>query len=285
MEKIKSITMNILSLFPEIQYILENKNWNIEEKDGIGNFVTSVDKKLENYLKNNISKMFPDAQIISEESSDNSNNIDSNLKFIIDPLDGTTNYTNNWPHTISIGIINNNELVGGIIYDALNTTIYTGIKNYGVSYCNINNINEQKFIKKPEYSVSKIKKAVISYDTPYGKDAFQITQKMYSELYHSGASLKTVGPISLDVLKTALGKENRPIDYNLATWHTEVRAWDLAAATCILRELGGEIIGKDGKPLSVKTLSSPNEKIAFIACGNKELLKELFLNFESAYKI
>lgn len=283
MKETKSITLKVLSLFPKIDNILANKNWNIEEKSGIGNFVTSVDKKLENYLKTNISNIFPDAQIVSEESSDNTKNANASLKFIIDPLDGTTNYTNNWPYTVSIGIINNNELVGGIIYDALNKTIYTGIKDYGVTYCNIQNITDQKLIKPTTYPTSEIKKAVISYDTPYGKDAFQITQKMYAELYNSGASLKTVGPISLDVLKTALGKENRPHDYNLATWHTEVRAWDLAAATCILRELGGEIIGKDGKPLSIKTLSSPTEKIAFIACGNEHLRSQLFSKFEKAY--
>lgn len=85
----------------------------------------------------------------------------------------------------------------------------------------------------------------------------------------------------MDVLKTALGKENRPNDYNLATWHMEVRAWDLIAATCILRELNGDIIGKDGKPLTTEVLTSPTEKIEFIASGNEKLRQELF----SKYKI
>lgn len=107
---------------------------------------------------------------------------------------------------------------------------------------------------------------------------------MTSELYNSGASLKTVGPISLDVLKTALGRENRPTDYNAATWHSEVRAWDLAAATCILRELGGEIIGKDGKPLSIQTLTSPSARIAFIASGSEPLRTALYEKYKLAEK-
>ena len=86
----------------------------------------------------------------------------------------------------------------------------------------------------------------------------------------------------LDVLKTALGRENRPTDYNNAVWHTEVRAWDLAAATAILRELGGEIIGRDGKPLSIKTLTSPTEKISFIASGNHKMLENLYAIYKEA---
>ena len=279
----KEIVLKVLNIFPKIKKILENRNLNIEEKDGIGNIVTTIDKALESYIKISLTTLFPDAELICEESADNCTiNNNNGLKFIVDPLDGTTNYTNGWPHTVAIGIVNNNELIGGIIYDALQNKIYTGIKGYGVTECNINSISEQIKVKTPTYTHNQIKKSPISYDTPYGSEAYNITQAFASELYHSGASLKTVGPISLDVLKTALGQENRPIDYNAATWHSEVRAWDLAAATCILRELGGDIIGKDGKPLSIETLTSPTEKIAFIASGNKNLRSELYEKYKIA---
>ena len=88
----------------------------------------------------------------------------------------------------------------------------------------------------------------------------------------------------LDVLKTALGRENRQADYNQATWHSEVRAWDLAASTAILRELGGDIIGADGKPLSAEILSSPSAKIAFIASGSEDLRKAIYDKYKSAEK-
>ena len=198
------------------------------------------------------------------------------MKFIVDPLDGTTNYTNGWPHAIAIGVANNNELIGGVIYDVLSDNVYCGIKGKGVYYCDIDDITNLKPVIQPEQKTEEIKKAIISYDTPYGSKAFEKTREMIKNLYFAGASLKTVGPISLDVLKTALGKENRPTDYNNAVWHTEVRAWDLAASTAILRELGGEIIGNDGKPLSIETLTSPTAKISFIASGNHQMLKKLY---------
>jgi myo-inositol-1(or 4)-monophosphatase len=277
----KEIVLKVLAIMPDAESILSQTDIDIEEKSGIGNLVTSVDKKLENYLVNTLQTIFPESQIIAEESADSTTVVQENsLKFIVDPLDGTTNYTNGWSHTISIGIVNGSELSGGIIYDALNKKIYSGITGDGVIECDINDITNIQKVNQPTYDQNQIRKAVISYDTPYGAEAYKITQKMAEKLYLKGASLKTVGPISLDVLKTALGKANRPHDYNCATWHSEVRAWDLAAATAILREFSGEIIGEDGKPLSIQTLTSPTKKIAFIASGNEILLNQLYENYK-----
>lgn len=84
--------------------------------------------------------------------------------------------------------------------------------------------------------------------------------------------------------KTALGKENRPHDYANAVFHLGVKSWDLAASTAILRELGGEIIGIDGKPLSIETLTSPTKKIAFMASGNSKMLENLYEIYQQSEK-
>ena len=273
----KEILSKILPILVNAKEVLNERDINSEEKDGIGNIVTATDKKLDFLITDALKSSFPYAQIISEESSDDIKiENKTGLKFVVDPLGGTTNYTNGWPHTISIGIINNNELSGGIVYDVLSDKVYCGIKNHGVFYCDINDISNLKPVIKPNYKKENVKKSVISYDIPYGVEAFNSTLRMLSDLYNSGASLKTVGPTSLDLLKTALGEKNRPNDYNDANFHTEVRAWDLAGATAILRELGGEIYGKNGRPLSVEILSSPTDKIEFFASGNTKLLEELY---------
>lgn len=292
MEKIYAAhTAKVLSIMPEIKQILENgkSGLSVEQKSGVGNIVTSVDKQLEEYISRNLSLLFPDALIISEESADDmKNEVRDGLKFVVDPLDGTTNYTNGWPHAVAIGMIDGNELISGVVYDVLDGKVYTGIKGVGVTECSIDNIKKQKKVVTPAYSLANpdtpIKKSVISYDTPYGKEAYEVTKATSAELYHAGASLKTVGPMALDVLKTALGRENRPTDYNHATWHSEVRAWDLAASTAILRELGGDIIGRDGKPLSTEILSSPSAKIAFIASGSEPLRKAIYQKYRAAEK-
>lgn len=258
-----------------LKKIISNQsNLEIEEKKGMGNIVTRVDKEVERYISINLKKMYPDSQIIAEESAEKIVEKDGGLKFIIDPLDGSTNFSNGWPYSIAIGVVDNKELVAGVIYDILQEKIYSATKGKGVCVTTANGKTTK--ITKPQYSKSAIKKSVIAHDTPYGEKAFEKTLKMYSALVKKGASTKTVGPISLDVLKTALGEENRPHDYNDAVWHMEVRAWDLCAATSILRELGGEIIGEDGKPLSINVLTSPTSKICFIASGNKTLIEELY---------
>ncbi len=273
----KEIVSKILPIMVKAKDILQNKDVTSEEKSGIGNIVTATDKKLESLIKGCLQDEFPESQIISEESAEETVIKDnSDLKFIVDPLDGTTNYTNGWPHTIAIGVAKDNELVSGFIYDVLANRVYFSVKGNGVYSCDIDDIVNIEQVAIPEHKNENIKKSVISYDTPYGAEAFKTTREMMTQLYHSGASLKTVGPISLDVLKTALGKENRPTDYNHAVWHTEVRAWDLAASTAILRELGGEIVGSDGKPLSTEVLTSPTARIAFIASGNQKLLENLY---------
>lgn len=271
------IIISVISILKSTPHILNKKNIISEEKSGIGNIVTQIDKELESLIIQSLRKKFPFAYVIGEESADEIliDNTKCDLKFIVDPLDGTTNYTNGWPHTISIGIADDKELFGGVVYDVLSDKIYFGIKDNGVYYCNINSTSDIKKIEKPSYDVEDIKKSIISFDTPYRAEAYELTKEMMNNLYYEGASLKTVGPISLDVLKTALSRENRPHDYNNAVWHTEVRAWDLAASSVILREFGGEIIGADGKPLSYETLTSPTEKITFIASGNSKMLYKL----------
>lgn len=283
----KDIVLKVLSILPKAKEILNSKDFTSEEKSGgVANIVTNTDKKLEDHLKGTLLKLFPHSQVIAEESAEETKlDNDAELKFIVDPLDGTTNFTNGWPHAIAIGIVNNNELSGGIIYDVIGETVYSAIKDKGVYVSNIDDIANLQSVVIPKHETEKIKKAVITFDTPfYSAKDFNITNEMFKKLYLDGASLKIIGPIALDVVKTALGKENRPHDYANAVFHLGVKSWDLAASTAILRELGGEIIGKDGKPLSIETLTSPTEKISFIASGNSKMLDELYSIYKQSEK-
>lgn len=140
--------------------------------------------------------------------------------------------------------------------------------------------NSSKKIEKTEYK-DTIKKSVICHDTPYGEESFKTTLKLYEELYKEKASIKTIGPISLDILKTALSRKNRPYDYEDAVWHMEVRVWDVAAATCILRELGGDLIDiQTGKAIKINKLTNPSVKIGFVASGSESLRNEIYSKYK-----
>ena len=173
----REIVLKVLSILPKTKEILNIRDITSEEKEGVANIVTSTDKKLEEYLKGTLSKMFPNSQVVAEESAEESKfEDDSELKFIIDPLDGTTNFTNGWPHAIAIGIVNNNQLSGGILYDVIAGTVYSAIKDKGVYVCDIDDIANLKSVVKPKHETEKIKKSVITFDTPfYDVKDFNIT--------------------------------------------------------------------------------------------------------------
>ena len=160
----KEIVLKVLSILPKSKEILDNRdNITSEEKEGVANIVTSTDKKLEEYLKGTLLKMFPNSQVIAEESAEETKLEDNvELKFIVDPLDGTTNFTNDWPHAIAIGIVNNNELSGGVLYDHIARTVYSSIKDKGVYVCDIDDMANLKSVVKPKHETEKIKKSVIT---------------------------------------------------------------------------------------------------------------------------
>lgn len=303
-EQTKVFLCDMLSIMPGVSDILKRskQDLKIESKEGVSNFVTNVDKALEDFITKTLKGRYPNSVVIGEETSMNlsEEELNSPLKFVVDPLDGTTNYTNGWPHSVSIGVIWEDELVAGVVFDVLSDRVYFAQKGQGAHvtvpgdimltvaledyFEDPSDLENVGHIQPYARDYNDICKSVISYDTPYGEEAYFRTQAMASELYKRGASLKTVGPISLDVVKTACGPMYRKGTFNHAVWHMEVRPWDLAAATCILRETGGEIIDKaTGEPLSIETLSDPSRKIGFFASGNPELALKLQDTYEQVF--
>ena len=96
--------------------------------------VTETDKKSEEIIINEIQRFFPEHDIIAEESGLIHNN--SEYKWVIDPLDGTTNFVHGYPSFgISIGILHNDEIICGVVKELPVNNTYTAIKNKG-SFCN-----------------------------------------------------------------------------------------------------------------------------------------------------
>src|SRR5436190_13071366 len=107
-----------------------NFNQNSVEKKGPNDFVTYIDKKSEEMLVEKLSKILPDSGFITEEKTSTKKGVEYN--WIIDPLDGTTNYIHGMPcFCISIGLIRNDELVLGIVHELNLDECFYGWKNGG----------------------------------------------------------------------------------------------------------------------------------------------------------
>lgn len=257
--------------------IRKNRRLKINKKEGNGNIVTSTDILVNECINSMLIEKFPNAQIISEEKNTIGKE-DAKLKFIVDPIDGTSNFIKNWPCSVSIGVVNDNELVFGIILDIQKRYVYYAIKGKGAYMYNLSNPNKVTRLSCDENNVNEINQAIISYDFPYSQKALDDTQGIVKKLRIAGANLKTIGLISLEILKCGLGKKYRPNDYNDVCWHVEVRPWDVAAATCIVRELGCEVysLKNNGNLINCEELTNKEAKIAFVATKSEEMATSMY---------
>jgi len=194
---------------------------------GPGDFVSSADKRTEKIIIEELQKAHPEYGIITEETGIiNKSNIKN--RWIIDPIDGTTNFLNGIPQfAISIAYEENNEIMCGIIFDPIKNEMFAAEKGNG-AYLNNSRIrvsNKKKLSDSllvtggPKYS-SKNKEKIFS-------EYIEISRKILFPV-------RKFGSAALDLAYVACGRFD-------GSWHRELNYWDFAAGIVILKEAGGFI--------------------------------------------
>ena len=210
------------------------------------NFVTNADTKAEKIIIEELSKARKNYSILSEEDGSKIGK-DKNNIWIIDPIDGTTNYLHGVPHfAISIALKSNNEIISGVIYDPIKDEMFYAEKNNGAYY------NNQRI------RVSKKKKL---------EDCLFATGGNISEKNKTNTNIiiRRLGSAALDMAYVAAGRFDGYFQKNL-------NIWDIAAGIIIIKEAGGIINEIDlSKNNNIKVLAS-NSSI------NDKLVKNL-VNF------
>ena len=222
------------------------------------NIVTAIDKTAEKAIFEVIKEKFPNHSILSEEEGEESR--DSNFKWVIDPLDGTTNYAHGFRmFCVSIGIEKNGEVIFGVVYDPIANEMFTAGKNKGA------------FLNNEKISVSSIDSLVdslLATGFPYDiKKNPKNNINHFSNFCFNAQAVRRAGSAALDLCYVACGRFD-------GFWETGLNPWDVAAAGLIVREAGGMISDFTGKDFSIykrETLAS-NGKI------HKEMMKILSMN-------
>jgi len=179
---------------------------------GPGDFVTSADKKCEKIIIKELLKAKKDFSLITEESGV-LNNKDKDNIWIIDPIDGTSNFMHGIPHfAISLALKSKNEIIAGVIYDPIKDEIFYGEKNNG-AYLNNHRIR-----------VSKRKNLSQSLFASGDKNL---------DMYNS-INIRKSGSAALDIAYVACGRYEGYFQKNLSIW-------DIAAGLIILKEAGGMV--------------------------------------------
>lgn len=201
-----------------------NNNISIETK-GKHNYVTQVDKAAEARLVKELSEIIPEAGFIAEEGT--SMKVGERYNWIIDPLDGTTNFIHGLPpFAVSIALQDNKELVLGVIYEmGFKECFYAwkGSKAY------LNNVE----IKVTD--IDKVSDSLIATGFPYTNygllNEFMSSLSYFMENSHG---LRRLGSAATDIAYTACGRFEGFYEYGLSPW-------DVAAGVVILRQAGGMV--------------------------------------------
>lgn len=220
----------------------------VEEKTP-NDFVTSVDKAVEREIIRNILEIYPDHKFLSEElyATGELNNKDS--FWIIDPLDGTTNFMHGFPHfAISIAYYTEGEVKCGVVYDPVANELFTAIKGKGAR------LNQQRL------RVSKrrnLKSALLCTGFPCRRpESQQFFVDLLADLFKEVSGIRKTGSAALDLAYVAAGRFDAVID-------SDLKVWDTAAASLLVTESGGLITDFAGNSGGIQS----NE----IICANPRL--------------
>jgi len=206
------------------QYVLESIDKVLEiNYKGRANAVTQVDRESENTIISIIRNKYPDHSIIAEERP--AIETTSDYKWIIDPLDGTTNYIHGFPvFSISIALALQNDIILGVVYDPLRSELYSAIKNSGT------------YLNKEKIRVSTIKKlttALVATGFPYEvQENFFLNMKIFQNMYQHTQGVRRAGSAAIDLCYVACGRLD-------GFWEFDLNPWDIAAGALIVKEAGG----------------------------------------------
>lgn len=209
---------------------------------GRADLVTDTDTSTEKFICTKIIDSFPDHGILAEETGTIGKNTE--YLWVIDPLDGTTNFVHNYPaFAVSIGVFHQKEPLVGCVIELPAFQIYTALKNYG-AYCN------EKPIKVS--LVDKLENAL--FVTGFGYEHHELWEsnmELFKKFTDIGHGVRRLGAAAVDLCHLASGKVD-------GYWEYDLHPWDTAAGMLIVQEAGGKVTKMNGEKYSI----SENEILA-----------------------
>src|SRR3954447_1373656 len=219
---------------------------------GPANFVTLADKRAEEMLHADLTKARPGYGFIGEEGGMREGQ-DKSHTWIVDPLDGTTNFLHGIPQfAISIGLQREGTVIAGLIYNPANEELYIAERGKGAF------LNDQRLRVAGRRQLNE---CVIACGLPHiGRGDHELSRREMTELQPRGGGLRRLRSAALHLGFIAAGRFD-------GYWERNLSPWDLAAGTIIVREAGGIVSGIAGDDDALKTGN--------VVCGNEYVHAEL----------
>lgn len=236
------------------------KNITIEFKTDESNLVTEIDKKSEDIIINFIKKEFPSHNILSEESG--IHKASSDYVWVIDPLDGTTNFAHKLPiFAVSIGLQKGDEILAGVIVDVMQNIVYAA-ELKGGAYAGSKKI----YVNQNEIFTRSVLVTGFPYDI---QDNPGSAIEVFGEMLKSVRAIRRLGSAAIDLCYTASGVFD-------GFWEINLNPWDVAAGKLIVEEAGGLVTDYSGKEMNIFSKQ--------IVASNKVIHNSLLKVIKSVYK-
>lgn len=242
----------------QLSYIGKEKNIGYKGKI---NLVTEVDRKSEERIIKILSEKYPSHQIIAEESK--SDNTIGEYTWYVDPLDGTTNYSHDYPiFAVSIALEINGEPEVGVVLDPTRDELFYAVKGKGA------------FLNGKKISVSKIKllkRSLLASGFPYIITERSI--KLFNHFLSKAQAVRRAGAAAIDLCYIASGRVD-------GFFELDLKPWDMAAGKLIIKESGGIITDFKGDEHSL----FGNNTLASNGLIHEEMIKEIEIAGKERHK-
>jgi myo-inositol-1(or 4)-monophosphatase len=219
---------------------------------GPADFVSLADKRAEEMLYADLAKARPGYGFIGEEGGAREGS-DKSHTWIVDPLDGTTNFLHGIPQfAISIALQREDTIIAGVIYNPANDELYIAERGKGAF------LNDQRLRVAGR---RKLSDCVIACGLPHiGRGDHELSRREMAEIQNRVAGLRRFGAASLDMAFVAAGRFD-------GYWERNLKAWDMAAGQIMVREAGGIVSGIEGHDNALITGN--------VVCGNEHIQADL----------
>ncbi len=221
------------------------------ENKAANDFVSEVDKAAEDAIIEELKYAFPKHSILGEENGEILG--DEHFQWIIDPLDGTTNYLHGFPqYAVSIALYENNVPTIAVVYDPFKEEMFTASKGQGAY------LNDQRIrMTQTQGFENTLIGTGFPFKAPQHLDAYLA---MFKAIHPQVAGIRRAGSAALDLAYLAAGRLD-------GFWEIELSSWDIAAGVLLVKEAGGFVGDFSGRD---KYLETGN-----VVAGNEQVFKEI----------
>ncbi len=221
-------------------------------KKGHADFVSEVDRRSEEAIIRTLNEAYPDHAFLGEEGGAVGS---SEYQWIIDPLDGTTNFLHGLPmYAVSIALAHKGVIVQGVIYDPVRNDLFTASRGSG-AFLNDRRIRVSQQIRMED--------ALIGTGFPFTTMEHQEKYlRMFAEVMRKTAGIRRPGSAALDLAFVAAGRYD-------GFWELNLKPWDIAAGTLLVQEAGGWVSDLEGNQQFLET--------GHVVAGTPKIFSQLLL--------